>query len=535
MMFACIAMVLAGCSHRPRHTPEGVAPPDSLVSALAAVDGQRTPPGDLLAGDTATTFTVTRDGAILLALARNRSLAVERLNPAIAGTAIAEARAAFDPTVLGTVSYGRSNDQLGGSRFTSSGQQNTNESETISSDVRIENRLPTGTDVFLAGGYDRTSDSFTSDEYVGTWSVGVTQSLLRGAGTAVNLVDLRLARNNEAISQQQLRDFVIELIRQVEFAYWELVLAREAEAIRRFSVSLAEEQLRLNEIYLEVGEGVEGDVISARAARAARQADLIDARADIRRRSIDLIRLLNPAARDQYRANLDPVDPAEVELVGVDPAQSAALAGLYRADLAEAKLRLANRDLEVLRTANGLLPRLDAFASYGRRSLGQTWRGGFDELDEGEFDNYEIGANLEWQPLNRAARARDRRARFQQQQAEASILNLEQLIDADVYQAAVEVERQWQRIIATREAVDARREELRAVQAEYEVGLGTNLDVLTVQENLVTAQLEEVTARIRYIQGLTELYAREATLLDRRGIGVLAAGNAPAANATPAP
>src|SRR5690606_13308348 len=131
---------------------------------------------------------------------------------------------------------------------------------------------------------------------------------------------------------------------------------------------------------------------------------------------------------------------------------------------------------------------------------------------------YEIGLDLEWQPLNRGARARNERAKFQQAQAEASISNLEQLIDAELYQAAVETRRQWERIRATEAAVQAREEELRAMREQFEVGLATTLDVLTIQEHLVEARLDAATARVRYIQSLTNLYAREGTLLDRRGV-----------------
>jgi hypothetical protein len=38
--------------------------------------------------------------------------------------------------------------------------------------------------------------------------------------------------------------------------------------------------------------------------------------------------------------------------------------------------------------------------------------------------------------------------------------------------------------------------------------------------NLIQARLDEITARIRYIEAITALYHAEGTLLERRGIGV---------------
>lgn len=513
-------LTLAGCAAKARHTPQSVQPPESLAQILQDADHRTSMGYTPFAVDQPTTMALTRDGAILTAVSRNRSLAVERLNPDIAETRIGEARAAFDPTLLATTSYGRSTEQLRGSRFQSAGQQDFNESRSTRGQARLVNEIPTGTEVFLSGGVDRTRTSFTDTEYFGQWSAGVSQSLLRGAGTAVNLVALRQARNDAAISQHQLRDFVIELVRQVEIAYWDLSLAYSTLEIREFSVGLAEEQLRLNRIYLEVGKGVIGDVISAEAALASRRADLIDARADVRRRTIELVRLLNPDSAQQFALSLDPADEPDVVEVAIAPDLSAELAAMYRPDLAESKLRLANRDLEIIRTRNGLLPRLDLFASYGRTSLGRSFAGAKEFLDDSDYDNYEVGLDLEWQPLNRGARARADRARFEQAQAEAALHNLGQLIDAEVHQASVEVWRQWERIQATRSAVQSREEELRAVREQFEVGIATTLDVLLVQENLIQARLDAATAQVRYIQTLTELYAVEGTLLDRRGVGV---------------
>jgi outer membrane protein TolC len=191
---------------------------------------------------------------------------------------------------------------------------------------------------------------------------------------------------------------------------------------------------------------------------------------------------------------------------------------MYRPELAQARLDLANQDLEVVRTRNGLLPRLDAFASYGRSSLGSDWSGARDYLDQNDFENYRFGLQFEVPILNRGERARYTRAKLGREQAETAIANLQQMLDTQVHQAAVEVERQWQRIAATQEAVASRQEEMRVQQDRYSVGLSTNLDVLQVQRDLIFAQVNEVTARVSYIQALVGLYAAEGTLLERRGV-----------------
>jgi outer membrane protein TolC len=50
--------------------------------------------------------------------------------------------------------------------------------------------------------------------------------------------------------------------------------------------------------------------------------------------------------------------------------------------------------------------------------------------------------------------------------------------------------------------------------------MATNLDVLQVERDFIESQVDDATARVRYIQALTQLYAAEGTLLERRGISM---------------
>ncbi len=565
---ALVVLTTLSCATtEPSWTPESVAPPP-LAEALEMAGAGESPPREVrlpLPPEEAESIQLTRDGAILTALTNNRGLEVAEFGPAISETLVPEARAQFDPFLTGTVSVGRNTQQLGGvSSFTfrrGSGSSSTPslgnligatpeatavnilgaladaaatrqpdpflETRTGLADARAGIYLPTGTQVFLSGGVAYNDTNFTREEYEGNWAVGVNQALLEGFGLQVNLVALRQARNAAAQSVHAFRDDVIRTVRDVERAYWGLVQAKEVIRIREFGIELAEEQLRLNENLVEVGRAVEGAVMSARAELATRRADLVDAEAAFRSQTLELVRLLNPQVDDPDAVHFEPVDPPEIERVSVSPDVSRELALLYRPEVAQARLELANRELEVVRTRNGLLPRLDAFATYGRSSLGEDWDGAREFLDRSDFDNYQYGLEFEVPILNRAERARHRRARLSQDQAEASIRNLEQFVGTEVAQAAVEVERQWQRLGATQEAVESRVEELRVQQDRYSVGLSTNLDVLQVQRDLIEAQVNEVNARVGYIEALVALYAAEGTLLERRGVTLDIEGERP--------
>ena len=604
-------LALMGCAHHsPSWTPESVRPPEDIRYALEATEDPATPtddstlettemspevavedPEDIIwlgerAIDPATplmtppaapgeTIEVSRDGVILSALANNRSLAVSRFGPQIASTLRPEARSAFDPTLLATVSHGRSTEQIGGiSRFTvgqAAGgfgpsfvpelspiqqllapdplvefleQAQTIENtvsaliqdgrriiygpqelafsiENSDTEVRVVNYFPTGTEVFLAGGVSRFATDFTPSEYTGRWDVGITQSLLRGAGRNVNLVSLRQAENTAAQSEHEFRSMLMDTVTMAENAYWGLVLADEMLRIQEFSVNLAEQQRERNKDLVEVGIAIQGTVIAADAEVSSRRADLIDAQAMRKEQSINLVRVLNPdISASGWDLLFSPQDPPEIGAIPLQPDDSARLGQQYRPELAQARLELANRELDVVRTKNGLLPRLDAFAQYGRTSLADSASDFATHLDSSDYDNYAVGINFQMPILNRGERARHLRAQFQEERAKAAIFNLEQMLEVEVRQACIEVERQWERHQATQAAVRAREEELRIEEDRYSVGMSTNLDVLQIQRNLIAAQVAEVTARVDYIRALTQLYRAEGTLLERRGIAL---------------
>jgi len=92
-------MAVVSCTRSPRWTPESVRPPRSLENALTNAQLALADERSELATEP-TTVSLTRDGAILMTLARNRSLAVQRYGPRVADTRVPEARAEFDPAVL---------------------------------------------------------------------------------------------------------------------------------------------------------------------------------------------------------------------------------------------------------------------------------------------------------------------------------------------------------------------------------------------------------------------------------------------------
>lgn len=557
-----IIVCLAGClvlpACRTATSPETVAPavetlpppappaPNSpLESRTSPVTVETLSPGDKVP--------LTRDGALLTALLHNRSLDVARLGPDITSTYVPEARAQFDPVVGATVSYGRESNPILGSTSTSSSSgyggggtgdllslsqglnqalsrlgQSVDRLEAMydrqldrrmtSGSITLQQELPTGTLVFLTGTASDTKVEDAARDYRGGWGVGLRQPLLEGAGLRTNLAVLRQAKAQASRGEALFRAEVLEILRQAELAYWDLVLSTEVRRIRDYAVQLADEELAFTQELLNVGKAIQGDVMAARAERASRQADLSDADAAIRADNVALIRLLNPNGNSPWDLSFEPADPPEVAQAPVDAEASVQMGLNYRPELEAARLETERAQFAQIRTRNALLPTLDLAGSYGQNSQGTSSSGILRHLDDDYFDEYSVGLEFEAPLMNRGEKARHRRAQLVTQQAERTVTDLEQQVSAGVRGAVIETERQWQRYQSVGEAVQSRAEQFRIAKGRNAVGKTSILDLHIVERDYIQAQVDEVTARVRYIQALTNLYAAEGTLPARRGI-----------------
>ncbi len=549
-----LAATMAGCARTETSwTPETVAPPPLAEAAIEAPASLESRAESLaLPAELSGPVALTRDGAILTTLLNNRRIEVARLGPEIDETYIDENRAVFDPRLLAQVSRGRGTRQsLGFSSTGSAAASETTSSKQVTLDnvagllasvqqlnqsidalngdndstvvgnsgsVEVQQYLPTGTLLFLTGAGATLDNNPSGDASQHSWTAGISQPLLRGAGMDTNLAALRQARNVAAQSEHEFRLAVLDVVRETERAYWELTLAKEVLAIREFGVTLANDQMTREEELESVGKALGGDVMTARAERLARQADLVDAQAALKSQSIELIRLMHPESTPRWEVGFDPQDEAAVVEAALNADESEDLALLYRPELAQARLTLANLELDVVRTRNGRLPQLNLVGEYEAASGGES--AATSSTSSTDEDTYSVGLQFEIALFNRAERARHLRAQLSQERGAGYITQLEEEIAADVRQAMVEVDRQWERLAATTEAVLSRREAVRVIEGRHEVGKATNLDVLQVQRDLIQSQVDDATARVRYIEALTDLYAAEGTLLERRGIAL---------------
>lgn len=464
---------------------------------------------------------LTLQGAVLLALDRSPELRVEKLTAKSTETGIEEALGAFDPTLSATLAHGES--QTPTTARESALEQSSPSVRVSREDVgtlKVSKDFATGTEVTLAGDTTRSRSNFSAEEFGSNLALSVTQPLLRGLRPSVNLARVRLAENNTAIGRYALDAAVQDLLAGVEGAYWDLHLARRSLEVRVESLETARRLLAETGARVEAGRSPRVDLAAARAEVAAREEAAADGQAELERARLELLRWLGPDTELPWSSALEPVDDPMNPEEPPPPEDAVHVALASRPDLLQARLELSNGDLAVLETRDGLLPRLDLFGSYRLTGRDTTFRGSWQDVVEKGYETWRLQLNVESSLGLRAERARARRAEFDRDRAEASVENLELLIESQVRQGVVEVARLRRKVELASVTADARRDEAEAEKARYDAGRSTASDVLQAENRYREARLGYEQSRADLRRAWTEFVRLEGMLAEEWGVEV---------------
>ncbi len=454
--------------------------------------------------------------AILMAMQNNQGLVVERMNPAIKRTFEEEERAIFDP-VLGA---GISSERSVAERLSRAGSDTESSTvDRILGSVFIDTLFPTGTSLTLQGSTSIVDSSLYSDTFAGTrFGLTVTQALLQGADISANMANIYQANVDTAISEYELRGFAELLLEEVESRYWDYALAQRQIEIYTESLNLAQKQIAEIRERIKIGKLAETELAAAQAEVALRRENLINARSDLAKERLLLLQLLNTHGKNMWdRQIILENQPSEPTVEFDDVEQHVKVALKKRADLNQARLEVQKGDIEVIKTKNGLLPKLDFFLTFGKTGYSNSFNRSISNIGG---DSYDIigGLLFNYPPINRSAKARHNRAVITKQQSIEAVNNLAQIVQVDVRSAYIEVNRTKEQIPATTATRKFQEEKLRAEIEKFRVGKSTSLLAAQAQTDLVASQIAEIEAVVNYLKSLVNLHRMEGSLLDRRGI-----------------
>src|SRR5262249_39917519 len=139
----------------------------------------------------------------------------------------------------------------------------------------------------------------------------------RGLGEKAARVDRKRAHATRDVNTLDRLDKASAVVRDVVQAYWELAYTIEELEIRKSSLDLAKEQLRITQARLDVGVGAPTDLAAVKQTIATREEDVLLSAQSVAQASLNLRQLsgmdIKPDAilvstREQLLANPLPVE-----------------------------------------------------------------------------------------------------------------------------------------------------------------------------------------------------------------------------------
>ena len=505
-----------------------------LLGASAAVSAQSELPG---VDPNAVQLTLQR--AVEMALENNLDIVVSRLDTQVRSAGVQFARGVYQPFIslgINTLdSASPAQTQLVGAQTLTSTRTNYN--------FTWQQQLSTG------GNYNiqwlnlrsTTNSAFAGFNplYNAVASAQITQPLMANFGTDLSKQQILVARNGERISRNQFEIQIMDTVRDVEFAYWDLVFAIRDLDVARRSLGLAEDLLRNNRIQVEVGTMAPIDVLEAQAEVAVRDETVILAEELIRVTEDILKRLINdPTSPDFWNDSYAPSDQPIIEEIDVDVDEAVRIALSRRPILEQSRVELETRTYNVRFAKNQLMPQLDVVGSLAFNGIGGTQliREGFadepsliipggygDAIDQvfgGDFRNWSIGLNVSYPLGNSQAEAQHAQTQVAARQQRALISSNEILIAQEVRRAARAVATNRKRIDATRVARELAGRRLEAEQKKFEVGMSTSFLIVQAQRDLSQAAANDLRALIDFVKAIAAFERAKGTILDGPNIAV---------------
>jgi outer membrane protein len=443
--------------------------------------------------------------ALSLALANNQDVAIAAIAPRRATAEVTRQQAAFDPTL--SVSAGIERDRrpqgaaaLGTFR------------DSLAGDIRLNGRLPLGTEYELAYGTARvetdsqlTASSPSSSSFV---DLRVRQPLLRNFGREVNEAGIRIARGERRIAEHAFTRRSQLVLADTVAAYWRLVRAHKSLAVARESLRLAEELAQRSQARVAAGDTATIEVTQARASVAAREEAVILGEAEVGNASDALARLVVADPVHVFDGVITPTDDPETAQPASQFGTAIVDAMRLRPELHAAREAVESAEVTLAVAANQRRPDLSAVGAIGLGGLDPRWSDAHAQLATDAPDRYRWSAGLVLSvPLgNRAAAGAHRQASLALQEARLALRSLELEVTEQVRVAVRDLEASRRRIESTRRSAELARAQLSAGERRLEAGLSTAFEILRLQTDLAAAEDAVIAAAVDFRMSTVALH-----------------------------
>lgn len=477
---------------------------------------------------------------IVGALKNNLGLAVEVYNPQLADISVTQAKEKFIPNLYFGINRQETN-QPSFSWIDAAAQVEEKFNDYYG---QLTQEIPTGGrfDITLYSYEVETTRKFQTinPRFGSQLRFNFTQPFLKDFGFKVSQREIHIARYNTEISESRLKQTLLDMIYNVEEAYWNYVGSIEYYKVMEQSLKLAQDLLAKNTREVEVGMLAPIEVLTAKSEVARREADILQAESMIKGTQDRLKTILNLSAKEDIDlTKIIPTDTPTFEEREVSLEEALTMGLQMRPDLQAIRVDMKNKDLDLSFAKNQLLPELNLQASYWSPGISGTQliyeddnplTGNIvgtvpgkssDALRDAfkfKYKNWSLGLTLSIPITSVVTRAQYAQARVNLEQAQVNLQNQEQQAFLEIRNAVRDVQTNYKQVQAYKLARELAQEKLEAEQKKLKVGLATNYEVLLHQRDLTDAQSSELRAVIDYNLALAALDRALGTTLEKKNI-----------------
>lgn len=452
-----------------------------------------------------------------------------------AGTTVSS----YDPALTGTFSIEHYAQPLSNTIVYGVPQLQQN---TTTGNVGYAQAFPTGTSISAvfdnSRGTTNSPESFLVPTLNSYYHFAIQQQLLAGFGLGPNLRFLRIAKNNQRISDEAFKLQVVTTVTQIANMYWDLVAAYEDEGVKNRSLEFARQALESGRKQLALQAIPAMDVMKDEAEEASREQDLTIAKTTLQFQELLIKNALTKNLDDPILEAM-PVRPTDQSTMANTTPQGptedmAARALKDRLELGESDIDLENRRLSRDAARNALLPSVALTAYYGGSGLAGLqnpasgtistkpldFGGALQTAFNNSAPDYYVGLTVSIPLRNRVAKSDQYRAELETRQSELRLEQLKKQIRIEVRNAQYALEQSEARVVSARKGRDLAQKTFDITAKEQELGAGSNYQTLTARRDLAAAESTLVAAMTAYQKAKIEVDRAVGSTLEANDISI---------------
>lgn len=352
-----------------------------------------------------------------------------------------------------------------------------------------------------------------SQEFTSFAGLRFQQPLLKGLAGGAPLVGVRVQKREELIAFHTYRRQLMQVVADVELAYWRLAAAQTRLEIASEAVGIAEELVSDSRGLFDAGRISELEMIEAETGLAVRESTLAAAEQELEDAQSELALLL--FSRDVPRG----VQLVATEELEIEPSPVSAEDYLSRAYSVQPDYLIRREELSRQRIVTTFqhgqrLPEVNVSGSYGVSGLGSTIDDSFQYTLSQSYPTWSLAVNGRI-PLFTGITERNELAAAELRE-EIAVDNLDAVeyeLERSVSALAMRVGSVESQLQASREVLDFREQQLEVERSRLEAGRSSEREVFDVLSALAQARQQELDQVLRYREARTRLALVSGTIL----------------------